>query len=387
MSAPVSRLAILLALLKKELLVFSRDKLYLFLTALTLVIVVVFYHLLPDTVDETITVGLSPSVQTLVEASAESLAALGVPEASIAELRDAPRLAEEQGLILTEFDTAEEMAAAIESGDEVQIGVAVPPDFVERVLAGERDIEVTVYSQAAVPDEVQAAMSGFIREIARQLAGEELPVRFPAEDLIILGPDRMGDQIPLRDRMLPMFALMILLMESFALASLISVEVLQRTASAVLVTPARVSDMLAAKTIFGSGLAFVQGMFVLLVLGAFTSANWLPLTLTMLIGALIFTSLAMVAGAAGKDFMGQVFYTMGFTVPLLIPAFAILFPGSAATWVTFLPTWPLLDVIVGVTVYDAVLADVWPSMLMALAWGLALYAVGLVVLRRKVHSL
>lgn len=387
MSAPVSRLAILWALLKKEMLVFSRDKLYLFLTALTLVIVVAFYHLLPDTVDETISVGLSPSVQTLVEQSAESLAALGVPEASIAELRDAPRLAQEQGLILTEFDTAEEMAAAIERGEEVQIGVAVPLDFVERVLAGERDIEVTVYSQAAVPDEVQAAMSGFIREIARQLAGEELPVRFPAEDLIILGPDRMGDQIPLRDRMLPMFALMILLMESFALASLISVEVLQRTASAVLVTPARVSDMLAAKAIFGSSLAFVQGMFVLAVLGAFTSANWLPLTLTMLIGALVFTSLAMVAGAAGKDFMGQVFYTMGFTVPLLIPAFAILFPGSAATWITFLPTWPLLDVIVGVTVYDAVLADIWPSMLMALAWGLALYAVGLVVLRKKVHSL
>jgi len=387
MSAPVSRRRILFALLRKEFVAYTRDKLYLFLTLLTLVLIIVFYHLLPDTVDETITLAVSPSIETLARQGTESLRALGVPEDRIAELTEVLRTAEGAGLRLVEFDSAEELSSAIERGDEAQIGIAFPDDFIGRVIANEENLAVTIYSDAGVPEEVQATISGFVREIARQLSGETLPVTFVAEGRIVLGEDRAGEQISMRERMLPMFALMILLMEAFSLASLISVEILRRTISAVLVTPARISDLLAAKTVFGTSLAFVQGMVVLLLVGAITSANWWLLVMVMLIGALLFTSLAMIAGAAGKDFMGQVFYTMFLTVPLLIPAFALLFPGTAATWVTLMPTYPLLDVLVGVTVHDAGWPEVYSSMALAFGWAMALYAVGLAVLKRKAESL
>jgi ABC-2 type transport system permease protein len=163
--------------------------------------------------------------------------------------------------------------------------------------------------------------------------------------------------------------------------------VLQRTVTAVLVTPARVVDFLTAKTIFGTGLALSQGVIVLALVGAFTAQNWWLLLITMLIGAMMFTGVAMVVGSAGKDFLGQLFYAMLFTVPLIIPAFSVLFPGSAAAWVKAMPTFPVLDALVNITIYEAVWSEVWRSFALGAAWVVVLFGAGLLVLKRKVESL
>lgn len=415
MSGPVSRGAILGALLKKELIAYSRDKLYLFLTLLTLVFVVVIFWVVPDTVEESLTLAVSPPVQTLIEDGVETFRAMGATEEQLAELRQTDLAEGEEGLALVEFENEADMTAVIEgtleawrtgegelvlrdreAGEEkptdaervrVDIGIAFPETFISDVATGKEGVWVTVYSDAAVPEEIQGAMTSFVREAAYQLAGKQLPVEMPDEDTIVLGTDRMGDQVSMRDKLIPMLAFMMLLIETFSMASLISVEVLQRTVTAVLVTPARVVDFLTAKTIFGTGLALSQGLIVLALVGAFTAQNWWLLLITMLIGAMMFTGVAMVVGAAGKDFLGQLFYAMLFTVPLLIPAFSVLFPGSAATWVRVLPTFPLLDALVNITIYDAVWADVWRSFALGAAWLVVLFGAGLLVLKRKVESL
>lgn len=415
MSAPVSRGALVWALLKKEFLAYRRDTLYLFLTVLSLVFVIVVFFVTPDEVDESITLAVSPPIATILDEGRDALRELGATDEQLAELDDADLTEQQEGLVLVEFDTEADLTAAIEgdlevwrteagdivlrdteAGDEkpadaervsVDIGIAFPRTLVADVSLGDEPVDVTVYSDAGVPDEIRGAMKSFVREVGFQLSGTQLPVTMPDEDSIVLGSDRAGDQVSLRDKLVPMLAFMILLMEAFSLSSLISVEVLQRTVTALLVTPVRVADLLVAKSVFGTGLALVQGLFVLGVVGAFTPENWLVLVVTMLIGSMMFTGIAMIVGSAGKDFIGTLFYSMMFVVPLIIPAFSVLFPGSAAPWVRLMPTFPVIDSLVGATVYGETFADLGASLAYAAAWLVVLFGAGLLTLKRKVESL
>jgi ABC-2 type transport system permease protein len=415
MSRTVSRGAIIAALLKKELVAYSRDKLYVFLTLLTLVAVVALFWLLPDSVDESITLAVSPPVSVLVEDARDALIAMGATDEQLAELDELDLAEGEEGIALVEFEAADQMAAVIEGSLEayrtddgvlilrdkaagedkpedahrvrVDVGIGFPETFITDVATGRQGVTVTVYEDAAVPEEIQGAMRSFVREMAYQFAGVEPPVTFADEEGMVLGEDRAGNQVTMREKMRPMLAFMILLMETFSMASLISVEVLQRTVTAVLVSPAKVTDFLAAKSIFGTALGLTQGMIVLALVGALTATNWPLLLVTVLIGAVMFTGVAMVVGSAGKDFMGQLFYAMMLTVPLIIPAFSVLFPGSAAVWVQAIPTYPVLDALVGVTIYGQGWAEVWRSLLLATGWLVVLFGIGLFTLKRKVESL
>jgi ABC-2 type transport system permease protein len=415
MSRPISRPAIIRALLKKELTAYSRDLVFLGLTLVVLIAAPFLFHALPDSVDESITLGVYPSITEMVGDAREALAEMGATEEQLAELDDIDLAAEEEGLAVVEFESEEQLRGVIEgslelwrtedgetvfrdkeAGDkkpkdaervEPDIGVAFPEDFIAGVAAGEDELTVTVYSQAGIGEEIQTAMQSFVREAAYQIAGRELPVGMPDEDTIVLGDDRVGDQVTMQERMRPMLLFMVLLMETFSMASLISTEVLQRTVTAVLVTPAKVGDFLAAKTIFGTLMSLSQALIILVFIGGVTSANWSLILTVLVMGAIMFTGIALFVGAAGKDFMGQLFYAMLFTIPLLIPAFSVMFPGSAAPWVKVLPSYPIIKVLVDTTAYGGTWADAWGLLAYAALWLVILYFAGLFALKRKVETL
>jgi len=387
MKPAVSRLDIIGALLKKELIAYSRNRLYLFLTLLTLVLVIVMFWVMPDTVDETITLAVSPPVETILAEGREALLAMGASEEQLAALTEANLAEAQEGVALLEFETEAALVEAIEAQGDVSIGIAFPETFVRDVAMGADGVSVTIYSAAAIPDELQRAVKSFVREAAYQIAGNPLPITLPAAETIVLGEDRVGEQLSIRDKIVPMLAFMMLLMEAFSMASLISVEMLRRTVTAVLVTPARIADVLIAKATFSTGLAFAQVTIVLGLVGAFTAENWWLLMMAIVIGAMTFTGVAMIAGAGGKDFLGQMFYTMMLTVPLIIPTFSVLFPGTAALWIKVIPTYPVLSALVDITVYQAGWADVWGSLALGTGWAAVLFLAGWFVLSRKVRSL
>ncbi|MCL3859615.1 ABC transporter permease [Actinotalea sp. K2] len=365
MNRRVSRPAIVASIVRKDFTEFSRDLLYIFLSVLGLVLFAVTYYLVPDTVDETLTVG--------------------VHQTGLDELFDQLDASEADGLALVQYAGGDELAAAVHDGD-VMVGLAFPEGFLEAATAGEQPT-VTVYSDAAVPPEVTGAVQSMVREIAYALTGHGLPVTEPAEESIVLGIDRAGDQTSMRDLMLPMLVFFILMIETFALSSLIANEVLNRTVTAVLVTPARVSDFLTAKTIYGTLLTGGQAVLLLLVLQAFTLGNLGILLATVLLGAVMFTGIGMIAGSAGKDFFSTLFLTMAFVLPLMIPTFSVLFPGTAAGWVQAMPSYPIIDTLNEVLTYGAGWSDVVGSLGAALAWVTVIFVIGLLVLRRKVRSL
>ncbi len=388
-----SRGAIIASIVRKDFREFSRDVLYIVLSAIGLVVFVAMFYLVPDTVDESLTIGIQQTgLNELVEtyeAGASTDEALNLVPIDTAEHLQAAVAGE-----LDVYRTATGEVALVSPGAEsarpqdstkvtVDIGIAFPARFVEETVAGQQPT-VAVYTDAAVPQEVQGAMTSFVREIAYTISGRPLPV---TEDAVVLGTDRSGDQASMRDRMRPMLAFFVLMIETFALSSLIANEVLNRTVTAVLVTPARVGDFLAAKTIYGTLLTGGQAVILLTAVGALTAGTWGPLLVTVLLGSLMFTGIAMIAGSAGKDFMGTLFLTMLFVLPLLVPTFSVLFPGTAAGWVRAMPSYPIIDALNQVTTYDAGWADIGAGLLGAFAWVVVIYLAGVLVLKRKVESL
>ncbi len=387
MSRPVSRAAIVAAILRKDLQEFSRNRFIMLISILGLVVLVAVFWIMPSSVDETLV--------------------LGIHQKDMDQVLDAYAGAE--GLAFVEFASTDDLKAAVtgdldvwKTGDgtfvfggekpdgadrvSVQIGVDFPADFAADTAEGLKTT-VVIYSDSEAAAAVRAAMTSFVRELAYGLRGDELPVTLPAETVVVLGEDRAGAQVSMRDQFRALFAFFVLMLETLSLAVLISNEVGQRTVIAILATPARLGDVLGAKTAYGALMAAGQGVIILAAMGAFTLTNWPLLLLTMILGGVMFAGVAMITGAASKDFIGTLLYTMLLIVPLAIPAVAIIFPGSSSWLVKVLPTYGLVEVLHRVTAYGESWDDVAIYFIPLLAWLVVIYLLGRFTLKRKVASL
>ncbi|MDF1522380.1 MAG: ABC transporter permease [Trueperaceae bacterium] len=365
-----SRAGIVAAIVRKDLTTFGRDRLWMILTPFALLIFVGIYWLMPPRVDETLVVGVHPPAM----AAALKLA-MGVAQ-------------DDPALTVVPFADVEAMAAAVADADAVPeglerplVGISLPLDLLLRARLGQ-PATATVYVGINVPDEVRGVMATAVREVAATAAGAPLPVALTSDDVIVLGTDRTGEQIAARERMRPLMAFVVLLTESLALASLVSVEVSQRTASALLATPARTVDVLVAKGLVGTLLAFSQALILLVATRAF-GPTWPVLLVAVLLGAMMMAGIGMLTGAAGHDFIGTLFYGMGFLLVLMVPAIGVLFPGSAAAWVQVIPSYGLVEAMVGSSVYGLGFADLAGPLLAAAGWVVVVFMLGWWALGRK----
>lgn len=356
------------AIIGKDLRLFSRDLFYVLMTAIGLVIYVAMFWVLPSSVDETLRLGVhAEGLDDLLDDGPVS----GGPE---------------QGLSVVAFGSQEALRAAVEAGtDGIAAGLDLPDGFVQDIRAGEQPT-ITVYLTGDAPPELRDTIGGFVRELAYAVAGVAPPVDMPALTDVVVGIDRAGDQLSLQDRFRPLFAFLVLMIETFALAGLVATEISGRTVTAVLVTPATTAEFLLAKVVVGTGLAFSQAVLLLGLIGALGTGT-LTLLVALLLGSLLVTGVGLLAGSTGRDFLGIVFWTMLFIIPLTVPAIAGLFPGAAAPWVVALPTYGLVATITAVTVDGAPFSAVAGDLGVVAVWCVVVLAAGLFVLRRKVATL
>lgn len=356
-------LGVIAAIVRKDLVAFSRDRFYVFITFLGLVAFVAMFWLLPSSVDETVRIGLSQT----------GLDDVFGPVTSV----------QTEALEVVQFDSRAELVTAVEKGtDGIVAGMSFPEDFVAASDAS-RSVELLV--PADLPPEYLQLMNGIASQIAYFVTGTSPPVDL-VTNTVVLGTDRAGDQVSLQEQMRPLLAFFILMMETFALASLVSVEVQLRTVTAVLVTPARTRDFITAKGVLGTLLALVEVLVLMVLIRGFVGD--VPVLLVALVlGAVLVTGVGMLAGASGRDFIGVMFLSLSLMIPLMIPAFGALFPGTAATWIKALPTYGLVQAIVGVTTRSESWSDLGPMLALLAAWGVGLFALGSAVLRRRVATL
>lgn len=392
MSRRVSHASIVATMVRKDLIQYRRDRLWVFLTGLVLVAMVALFWVLPNDVDESITVGFAGVENPTLPGSLAEARRQGVdivPFGSADDLRsvvagDAVAYRAEDGAVSV---TAEGNGPPGAEAVDVPIGIAFPATFLEDLTAGRRTT-VEIFVESAVPEEVETAVTGLIEEVAYQVAGVPLPVSTPAPDeaYVVLGQDRAGDQVTPRESFRPLFVFLVLVMEMFVMASLISQEIQSRTVTAVLVTPARTGDVLAAKGITGALSGFAQGLVLLAAIGFLGRSPGLVILL-MALGAAMVSGAAMIAGSVGKDFMSTLFWGFAFMIPLIVPAFSALFPGTASVWIRVLPSYPLVRGLVDVGTYGAGWGDTLPELATLAGWGVALFAVGWFVLKRRVEAL
>jgi len=93
---------------------------------------------------------------------------------------------------------------------EITAGFAFPTDFMES-LANNSTPVVEVFFPADLPQKAKDIYILLLKELSFTMMGQPLNIDFSEE---ILGQDLVGQQIPLRDRMLPMIAVFVLLFET-----------------------------------------------------------------------------------------------------------------------------------------------------------------------------
>jgi hypothetical protein len=85
--------------------------------------------------------------------------------------------------------------------------------------------------------------------------------------------------------------------------------------------------------------------------------------------------------------MSTMFLAVALMVPLAVPTFAVLFPGSTSPLVAAMPSYGLVDAMIGLSGYGRSPAEVLQPMLMGLGWTVLMFVVALGFLKRRVEAL
>lgn len=347
----------IVTLVAKDVSLYFRNRFFALITALGIVGFAVIYFLMPATVDEQLEMGLyAPTL----------------PAAFVEELQD-------EGLIIVRAESEDALKADMLEGD-YNVGVVLPPDFAAKLAAGQKS-QVTVYFTSDFPDELKDAYAVVLQELAFALTGQSLNVEVSEE---MLGPDLAGRQIPLRARMLPLLAVIVLMMETMGQASLISSEIEGGTLNALLITPLRVEGLFVGKSIMGVGLAYVQVVFLMGVTGGLSREPILVLV-ALLLGSLLVTGIGFMMATVAKDMMSVMAWGILAVVVLSIPSFGVLLPGTTSNWVQAIPSYYLVDAVHRVVNFEAGWSEVGANLLILLAFAVAIFWIGIVVLRRKLR--
>lgn len=343
-------------LVVKDLSLFFRNRFFAFISVLALVAYAGVYYLMPSSVDEVIEIGyFGPPLPSNLMQEMEA----------------------DEGLILHQVDSQEALTEAVAEG-QYELGVALPLDMIAKLNRGKR-LQGWVYFPSNFPSELKEAYTILIQELVFLMSGQELNLAFRE---VILGTDLAGMQIPVRERLLPLLAIFILMMETLGLASLISAEIEERTLQALLVTPLRVEGLFLGKGITGVGLATFQAGLFMAVTGGLSRQPVLIL-IALLLGGLLVTGIGFLLASWAKGMMSVMGWGVLAILILSLPPVGILLPGSLSGWVKAIPSYYLADTIYQAANFNLGWSDNWDNLLILSAFAAAALGLGVFVLRRK----
>ena len=293
-------------LIAKDFKLFFRNKFFGIMTIFGIILYLVFYFIMPNTVDEEIEIGLyAPQAFSMFYENIE------------------------EGLIIRNMKTEDELKQAV-TDKELHIGISFPEDIQKSLMSGKKP-QIFVYYSSDLSDEIKEMYTILIGEMINQMSGFEIDID---EIEIVLGPDMGGKQIPYRDRMLPLFAVMLLITETLGLANLITSELEDGTIQALLTTPMKVTDLFVGKGVTGVFLAFSPAVLLMIITGSLTQ-NVSLIIASLLLGSIMVTGLAFFIASISKDMMSVIAWGTLLMIVLFIPAFTVIFPGPVSGWINY----------------------------------------------------
>ncbi|UCG82399.1 MAG: ABC transporter permease [Dehalococcoidia bacterium] len=344
------------AVVSKDFTLFFRNRFFAVITVLGLVTYMIIYFVMPSSVDETLEIGLYAPVVP--------------PSLELIQKGDG-------GLRIEDVESEAGLREAV-SGGQYIAGIVLPADIMEKFELNEPP-DIVVYFPSDIPDEIRDVINGLITEIAYLETGQVLNIDWQPE---ILGPDMAGQQIPQRDRLRSLFAIFVLMTETFSLASLISDESERGTARALLVTPMTVKDLFTAKAILGTIMALGQAVLLLAIVGGI-SEQPLIILMALFLGAVLVTGVAFLIASLARDFLSIIAWSIPALVVFIIPAFGIMIPGGISDWIKVIPSYYFTDTIYQVSSLGAGWGDIWGNLTILAGFDAAILAGGIMALRRK----
>jgi ABC-2 type transport system permease protein len=348
-------LGVIRALVAKDFALFFRNRFYALITALGILVYLIIYFVMPSSVDEELDIGLyAPVLPPVFEL-----------------------IQEEEGFNIASFDSDEALKEAVTEG-AYQAGVSLPADIIEKFALGEKPL-VTLYFSANAPDEVTSAVKATVRELAYLQTGQTLAIDISAE---ILGPDMLGEQIPIRDRLRVLLVMMLIMFEMMGLASLISEEVEQGTIHALLVTPMSARELFTAKLIMGVSLAFIQGVLFMAIIGGLNQQAPI-IIIALLLGSAMFTGTGFLVASLARDMLSSMGWGITILLIYAIPSFGIMFPGIITDWAKAIPSYYLADALHQASNFNAGWSENWANILILIGFNIVIIWGGIMALRRR----
>lgn len=343
-------------LIAKDFKLFFRNKFFGVMTIFGIILYLVFYFIMPNTVDEKIEIGLyAPQAFSMFYENIE-----------------------EEGLIIRNMKSEDELKQAV-MDKELHIGISIPEDIQKSLLSGKKP-QIFVYYSSDLSDEIKEMYTILIGEMINQMSGFKIDID---EVEIVLGPDMGGKQIPYRDRMLPLFAVMLLITETLGLANLITSELEDGTIQALLTTPMKVTDLFVGKGITGVFLAFSPAVLLMVITGSLTQ-NVLLIITSLLLGSIMVTGLAFFIASISKDMMSVIAWGTLLMIVLFIPAFTVIFPGPVSGWIKVIPSFFLVDTLHRAVNFDIGWSGNLNNIMFLIGFNIVFVLLGIITLKRKV---
>jgi ABC-2 type transport system permease protein len=354
-------LRIIRTLVAKDLSLYFRNRFFAGISIALLLVYIAVYYVMPGTTEQRFSIAIFPA---------------NVP----AEVQHEFEIREME---VTPFDDENAMRAAVEAGD-YRVGVVLPEDVMTTMTAG-TPTQIRAYYPPGIPTYLNEAFNDLLMIVFNNISytfnGQPLNIERHEE---VLGYDLAGKALAPRDRMLPMFAVLLFMMETLGLANLIAEEIQRGTLRALLITPMNVRDLFAGKSITGISLGLAQAVVLMLVTGKLGIHPLLILT-TLLLGALLVTGVGFLIASVARDMMSVISWGMLAIILLGIPSVSIMFPGTISDWVRVIPSFYLVDTLHRVVNFGAGWNEVVPNLVILLACSAVLLTLGASILGRKLQ--
>ncbi len=299
---------------------------------------------------------------------------LGIVDQAQSEITSSVR--QMDGIELTLLDDAGELKRQVGNND-LDAGLVLPAGFDEAVRAGKKpQLEFYIGGESLASNRIILSVTAI--DLLRGIESGAAPVEVKTV--------QMGEAgLPIAVRLVPMLVFYALVMAGVWVPAASLVEEKEKgTFTALLVSPARANEVLAAKWILGFIFSVFMAAVALLVNRAF-GPRPLDVLAVIAVAALLNCMLGLLVGVVSKN--STMFFSLvkGTGFFLFVPVVFYIFPDWPQWIAKIFPLYWIIEPIWQVSVMGQPLGRVWIELTIALAITLALVPV-IAVLNRRAQA-
>ncbi len=278
-----------------------------------------------------------------------------------------------EGFEVTILQNADDLIGKVKEHD-LDAGLVLTAGFDDAVQAGEKPmLEFYISGESLASNRIIISITAI--EIIRDLEGSEAPVDV---QMVYFGEPGL----PISIRLVPVIVFYALVMAGIWVPSSSLVEEKEKgTLTAMLVTSARINEVLAAKWLLGFIFAVFLASATLLLNQAF-GPRPLEVLVVVIIAAALTAMLGLLVGIYSKTATMLFTLIKSLGIFLFIPVVFYLFPEWPQWIAKFFPLYWIISPIWEVSVMGKPLSSVWFEILVALAITLALVPLALLLKKR-----